>query len=136
VTDRPAPLLLYDGECALCHGAVRWIVRRDRRGTLRFAPLDGPTARAVRARHPELEGVDALVWVEAPGSGAERVAVASDAVLKVAGYLGGLWRLAELGGIIPGQWRDAAYAFVARHRRAFRRDACPTSPPDPVRFLA
>jgi predicted DCC family thiol-disulfide oxidoreductase YuxK len=114
-----APLLLYDGECALCSRAVQWVERHDRRGALRFAPLGGETAAGIRERHPELAGVDALVWVEAPGSAGERVAVASDAVLRVAGYLGGLWRVVQLCGIVPGRWRDALYGVVARHRRRF-----------------
>ena len=33
--------LFYDGTCALCHGAVRFVLARDRDGSaFRFAPLD------------------------------------------------------------------------------------------------
>ena len=39
------PVLLYDGVCGVCNGAVRTILRFDRRGTLRFAALDSDYAR-------------------------------------------------------------------------------------------
>ena len=45
----PQPLILYDGVCGLCHASVRWLMKRDR-GRLRYAPLQGETASALRAR--------------------------------------------------------------------------------------
>ncbi|HEU5358149.1 MAG TPA: DUF393 domain-containing protein, partial [Gemmatimonadales bacterium] len=88
------PLLLYDGDCGFCARQVRFLLRHDRRKALRFAPLGGPTARGVLERHPELAGVDSLMWVDDLGGAQERVRVRSEAVLAVAAYLGGLWRLA------------------------------------------
>lgn len=32
--------LLYDGTCGLCDRSVQWLLRRDRRGALRFARLE------------------------------------------------------------------------------------------------
>ena len=38
--------VFYDGHCGLCHGAVRFILARDRTGTaFRFAPLDSDLFR-------------------------------------------------------------------------------------------
>src|SRR5688500_7691993 len=54
-------VLLYDGTCGLCNGAVQLVLRHDRRGTLRFAPLQGEFGRAAFARHPEIQGVDSVV---------------------------------------------------------------------------
>jgi predicted DCC family thiol-disulfide oxidoreductase YuxK len=115
------PVLLYDGGCGLCARSVQWILRRDRRGTLRFAPLEGRYAAAVRAAYPELRDADSVVWVEpAEGRMAERVLVRSDAALAAAEYLGGVWRLALIGRLVPRLARDAAYRFVARHRHRHR----------------
>ncbi|MCC7003829.1 MAG: DUF393 domain-containing protein [Gemmatimonadaceae bacterium] len=113
------PLLLFDGDCAFCARSVQFILRRDRRATLRFASRSGVTARALEARHPSLVGVDSLVWVDGDAA-PERVRVRSDAALAVARYLGGPWALlATVGGVIPRQLRDAAYDVVARNRRRF-----------------
>jgi len=57
---------------------------------------------AVVARHPELVGVDSLVWVEPATKGRpETVEVLSDAALRVATYLGGGWRVAAALRAIP-----------------------------------
>jgi predicted DCC family thiol-disulfide oxidoreductase YuxK len=133
-------LLLYDGVCGLCAASVQFILRHERRHTLQFAPLQGETAAQVRARHPELNGVDSMVWVERFGdAAAERVAVRSDAVLRAARYIGWPWALAAAGRLLPARLRDAAYDFVARHRHTMfaSPEQCYLPPPDTrARFLA
>lgn len=132
-------ILLYDGLCPLCNRAVRFVLRRDRQGTVRFAPLHGETARAILARHPALASVDTLVLVETGrSSGAERVFIRAEAVLRVAASLGGPWRGVLVARAVPRVLRDAAYDLVARvrHRAFGRYAACPA--PDPryaARFL-
>jgi predicted DCC family thiol-disulfide oxidoreductase YuxK len=96
---------------------VQLVLRHDRRRTLRFASLQGAFGAAIRASHPELEGVDSVIWVE-PGDhrGAGRVLVRSDAALRVARYLGGWWNLALVARALPRPVRDAGYDLLARHR--------------------
>lgn len=127
-----APVLFYDGSCGLCHACVRFILLRDRRSTLAFAPLASAAAKALRGRHPWLDGVDALVWVDDLGDvRRERVHVRSAAVLRVAEYLGAPWSLAGLGWLVPRVVRDAVYDLVARHRHRLTSiaacDVLPTS---------
>jgi predicted DCC family thiol-disulfide oxidoreductase YuxK len=110
-------VLLYDGTCGFCADSVQLVLRHDRRGTLRFASLQGAFGQAVRARHPELSRADTVAWVEPASSGREeRVLLRSDAALKVAGYLGGWFHLTRLAAVLPRPLRDAAYNLVARHR--------------------
>jgi len=138
---RGRPVLLYDGLCGFCDRTVRWILRVDRRGLFRFAPLQGEFAAGVIARHPGLAGVDSLVLVErgrttrekAPLDGpAERVSVRSVALLRTVGLLGGAWRLLLVFWLIPRPIRDWAYEVFARHRyRVFGRfESCPVPPPE------
>lgn len=122
--ERGAPIVLYDGDCGFCARQVGFLLRHDRRGALRFAPLGGPTARGVRARHPELVGVDSMVWVDRAGHPDERVRIRSDAALAVIAYLGGLWRVGLVGAIIPVSWRDRWYDVVARHRHRLNGSRC------------
>jgi len=126
-----APILLYDGVCGLCNGTVRVVLRLDRRGELRFAPLEGELASAVLARHPDAAAVDSLVLVEREG-GSDRVLVKSDAVLRLGRHLGGVWRAAAILRVFPRTLRDWIYDLVARHRYAIfgRLD---TRPPPPER---
>src|SRR6185503_7836994 len=46
----PHHLLLYDGECGFCHGAVRFVLAHDRRAAFRFAALQSAVAAAQLAR--------------------------------------------------------------------------------------
>jgi predicted DCC family thiol-disulfide oxidoreductase YuxK len=121
-------ILLYDGNCGFCARSVQLILRYERRRrTLHFASLQGPYGSEVRARQPELNGVDSIIWYDPPGSGrAERVLVRSAAVLEVLSYLGGGWRLlGGLGRVVPSVARDLAYNLVARYRlRLASNDSC------------
>ena len=114
-----------------------FVLRRDRSGALRFAPLAGAYARGVAARHPALAGADSMAWVEAARAGVpERVFVRSAAALKVARYLGGAWNITLMAWLVPRPLRDAAYDLVARHRHRLARAACVMPTPETrERFL-
>jgi predicted DCC family thiol-disulfide oxidoreductase YuxK len=124
--DMNAPVILYDGNCGFCDRTVKFVLRRDPHGPLRFAALQSEFGQALVARHPALAGVDSVVWAERV-NGAEQVRIRTDAALRLGTYLGGPWRvLAMLGRIVPRALRDAAYdAFARRRYRWFgTADAC------------
>ena len=110
------------------------MLRHDRRRSLHFASLNGEFGRAVVASHPELAGVDSVVWYEPAGDGVAdrgRALVRSEAALTLSGYLGGGWRFAQLARFLPRSLRDAAYDAFARQRHAlFGRDTVCTPPPE------
>ena len=123
----------FDGVCNLCSGAVNFLLDRDRAGRLRFAPLQGPTFAQLRQAHPELDGVDSFVLWEGA-----RVHTRSTAALRSLMALGGVWRLAAAGLLIPRFLRDAAYDLVARRRYRWfgRQDSCRLPTPElRARFL-
>ena len=127
-------LVLYDGTCGLCDRSVRWILDHDRDGVFTFAPLQGETAAALRATHPEIpEQLSTLVLVEPEGDG-ERVLFRSAAVLRILGVVGSPWRHL---GILPRPLLDLGYRMVAaiRYRVFGKRDACRVpSPEERARF--
>jgi predicted DCC family thiol-disulfide oxidoreductase YuxK len=128
------PVLLYDGVCGFCNRLVQFILRHDRRGTLRFAALDSGYAQAIIADRPDLIGVDSVVWIDSQGN----AWVLSDGALKVAEYLGGPWRLLLVLALIPRPWRDAMYEQFARRRYRWfgRLESCPLPSSDVrARFL-
>lgn len=141
------PILLYDGNCALCNGLVRFLLRHDPGGPLRFAPLESTIGDKLRAQHPELAGVDSVVWMRGPAGqrgpeglpgGRGEADVRSEAVLGALAYLGRPWNLLLVARLAPRPLRDAVYDWVARNRgRWFRRyDHCPLPPPGQLgRFL-
>ncbi|KER09703.1 MAG: thiol-disulfide oxidoreductase [[Candidatus Thermochlorobacteriaceae] bacterium GBChlB] len=124
-------VMLYDGVCGLCNGAVQFVIRHDRAKTLRFSALQSPYGQNTIARHDTLKNVDSVVLVEREG-GKERVFIRSTAALKIADYMGGFWKLALAAYIIPRPIRDFFYDLVAKYRYRFfgKHDACLLPPPD------
>ena len=136
----PAPVLLYDGECGLCNFLVRRLLRADKSGRLRFAPLQGGPAQAyLRAKGLPTEDFDSLVFVpdwEAPDR--SEPLLRTDGALAAAAEAGGVWRLVAWMRVLPAWLRDPFYKLVARTRYALFGEYRPTPLPDPAwakRFL-
>ncbi|WP_082969329.1 thiol-disulfide oxidoreductase DCC family protein [Mycobacterium kyorinense] len=127
-----APVLLYDGVCGFCNRGVQLILRLDRNGTLRFAALDSDYAQRVLRNHPQLVGVDSVVFVDDPGQASERVAVRSQAVFRVVVYLGCPWKVLTVARVVPASLLDWLYDRFAdiRYRVFGKYDACPVPSPE------
>jgi len=128
------PIVLYDGVCGLCARSVRWILRHERDHALRFAPLQGDTAAALRARHPRIPAELSTVVLVDGG----RVHLRSQAFMHLARHLRRPWRWLYHLRWIPGFLPDLGYRVVARVRyRVFgKHDACELPAPDQrARFL-
>jgi predicted DCC family thiol-disulfide oxidoreductase YuxK len=123
-------VLLYDGVCGLCNKSVQMILDHDKRKEMFFAALQSDYGKRVISRHPELEKVDSIIFVEQAGD--ERVFIRSDAALRVAGYLGGAWKLLLIFRIIPRPVRDFFYDLCAKYRYKFfgKYDSCMLPSPD------
>ncbi|MBJ6145176.1 thiol-disulfide oxidoreductase DCC family protein [Hymenobacter sp. BT559] len=121
------PTILFDGVCNLCNGFVQAVIRYDAAGRFRFAALQSDAAQALLAAagQPHLAGSaagpDSVVLVEDG-----RVYTHSTAVLRIAGHLGALGQVAQVGWLLPRTWRDALYRYVARHRYRWfgRQESC------------
>jgi len=136
---RPAQpeTVYYDGECGLCHGAVRFLLSEDPEGVFLLAPLQSEafeqaTADIDRTRLPD----SILIQSEAGGWLAK-----GKAVRHLLAELGGLWRvLGWFLAAIPGPILDGLYDLVAKvRRRVFPKPEglCPLVPPHlGKRFLA
>ena len=122
------PVLFFDGVCKFCNGAVQAVLKHDSRGVVRFAPLQSESGRRLFADHPELAGIDSVIFVEEDG----RVSARSEAALRVALRVGGWWRILLVGRLLPRAFRDWLYdAFAKRRYRLFgKHDACMIPSPE------
>lgn len=111
------PVLLFDGECGLCHRIVRWLLRRDGEARLRFAALQSAPAREfLRAHGLPLDNFDTLVFVPDWARRDE-----ANFLLRTDGVVAALrvvraTRWAALLAAAPRGLRDAGYRGVARVR--------------------
>lgn len=127
------PILLYDGFCGLCDRFVRFVLRHDKHGSLKFATLQGKYGDAARASAPELARVDSVILLTPSGA-----YVRSAAALEVMRYLGGIWATTLILYALPRALRDWGYDRVAasRYRLFGKRDACRVPDTDTrARFL-
>jgi len=121
------PIILYDGVCGLCSRLVQFILKRDKRDYFRFASLQSEFASSLLQKHGrDPRDLDTVYVVTDYGQPTERLLARSDAILFLLRQLGGIWKLASLGNILPRTMRDAIYKLVARNRyRVFGRyDSC------------
>ncbi|AFZ91934.1 MULTISPECIES: thiol-disulfide oxidoreductase DCC family protein [Bacillus] len=131
----PDRVLLFDGVCNLCSGAVQFIIKRDPAGKISFASLQSDTARELLASEGlPTEQFDSMIFIE---NG--RIYKKSAAVLKVSRHLRGAWRLSAVFFAVPRPLRDRAYSFIARRRYKWfgKREACMLPSPEiKNRFLS
>lgn len=131
----PLPrLIFFDGVCGLCNKFVDWVIRRDRKGIFTFTPIQGETASQLIAPLPTNTDEWSIIYRDAQGNFTR----ASDAVLSILHDLGGGWKVLAWFRILPRDFRDFFYQFVAKRRYQWfkKRAACrlPT-PEERARFL-
>lgn len=119
----PRAILLYDGECGLCHASVRLVLRREKTPLCLFAPLSGETAAALSARLPGRIPTDGSTVVLVDG---DEVLVRSRAAFRLARGFSAPWSWLAVFRFLPAFLTDLPYRLIARLRRALwgRADAC------------
>jgi len=118
-------IVLFDGDCGLCHRSARWLARRDTRSRLLLAPNAGATAR-IAGEPPGGEDAGIVVW-----DGARRL-VGVPALARALRELGGPWPIAgRLLGALPRFLTAPVYAAIARNRRRVRPDCALSGRDDP-----
>jgi len=130
------PVVLFDGVCNLCNGAVTFIIDRDPKNVLRFASLQSRAAaemlQSMRRQAPAAEP-DSILLVEGG-----RVYDRSSAVLRIARYMSGAWPLLAIFAVVPRPLRDLVYRWIASHRYAWFGKSSECRVPTPelrARFL-
>ena len=130
----PGRIVLYDGQCPLCQASVRFILRRDVKGRIRYAAQQSEIGRRLLGAcgHPAQPGGTVLLLEK--GRCHER----STAALRVLRALRFPWPLLYGLILVPRALRDAVYDFVSRRRHRWfgRRERCLLpSPEHAERFL-
>lgn len=130
-----APIILFDGVCNLCNGAVAWVLRRDRKGLFHFASLQGERGQQLlKERGLPVEDFHSMILIVPSVAYYTK----SSAALEIARRLGGFWSLAALFTWIPATLRDAVYDLVAQNRYKWfgKREECMLPRPEwKERFL-
>jgi predicted DCC family thiol-disulfide oxidoreductase YuxK len=129
-----SPVILFDGVCNLCNGAVQFVIRHDPKGVFRFAALQSDMGRALLIKHhldpTELHSIVVILD--------DKVYRKSGAALEIARRLSGGWRLFYSFKIVPKFLRDWLYDGIAanRYRWFGKKEQCMIPRPElQSRFL-
>lgn len=128
-------VILFDGVCNFCNGAVNFIIERDKTGYFKFAPLQSEIGEKLLAENgvDKIE-TDSVVLIEDG-----KVYTYSTAALRIARKLDGFWRWSYGFVVVPRFVRNFFYKLFAKYRYKMfgRQDACMLPTPEiRRRFLA
>ena len=97
-------IIYYDGECGLCHMAVKFILRVDSKNKFYFSPLSN--------FDNNLKNIDSIIL-----KSGDKVFYESQAIIMVFENIDNNWNyLAKVLKIFPINVLDIAYRWVSRNR--------------------
>ncbi|RYD95177.1 MAG: DUF393 domain-containing protein [Sphingobacteriales bacterium] len=117
--DTEKGVVLFDGVCNLCNHSVQLIIKQDKQDYFRFAALDSDFGKAMSSKYHI--AADSIVLIEK-----DQVYTQSDAALRIARHLSGIYPVLYAAMIIPKFIRDRIYRLIARNRYRWfgKRQAC------------
>jgi len=122
------PVILFDGICNFCNGAVNFVLKQDKKGIFRFAPLQSEAGQKLLKQYNlSTNDFDSFVLIDD-----EKVYKKSTASLRVMNKLPWYWKEAQILRIVPRPLRDAIYDFIARNRYKWfgRKEKCMVPTPE------
>lgn len=115
-------IVVFDGVCNFCNGAVHFIIKRDPKMQFMFAPMQTDFAKQLMSEYGiSNAGVDTFLLIKNGQS-----YVFSTAALEIARDLNGYWFLFNAFRALPSSIRDFFYKTFARNRYALfgRQENC------------
>jgi predicted DCC family thiol-disulfide oxidoreductase YuxK len=116
------PIILFDGVCNFCNGAINFIIKRDRKRIFRYAALQSDAGQQLLKQYNlSTNDLDSFVLIYKGNSYKK-----TSAALNVASMLGGAWKLSGVFRIFPSSIRDVAYNLIANNRYRWfgKKDSC------------
>ena len=121
-------IILFDGICNLCNNAVKFVLKRDKNSTFKFASLQSDVAKKL-LHNKEVPDIDAGTFVLIENG---IIFTRSTAALKVCKYLSGFWPLMTAFLFVPQLIRDWVYNLISKNRYRWfgKRETCMIPSPE------
>jgi predicted DCC family thiol-disulfide oxidoreductase YuxK len=122
-----AGIILFDGVCNYCNVIVNFVIKRDKKNRLLFAPLQSEKGAELRKEYNVADSVDSFIYIE---NG--KANIYSTGALKVCKHLSGAWPALYGLIIIPVFLRDGVYKWIARNRYKWfgKKETCMIPTPE------
>jgi predicted DCC family thiol-disulfide oxidoreductase YuxK len=115
-------LILFDGVCNLCNGAVRFIIKRDKESLFQFASLQSAYAKKVLNNYELQSFPNSVVLIKN-----EDIFIKSAAAFEILKNLTKPWKVLLIFNLLPYTVTDFFYDLIAKYRYKIfgKKDACP-----------
>lgn len=105
-------IIIFDGVCNFCNGAVNFIIKHDPNGVFAFTPMQSDIAQKLIAEYQvEKVGFDTFLLIKD-----NTCYFRTDAAIEITKNLSGYWHLFRVFKILPRPIRDYFYRVFARNR--------------------
>jgi len=106
------PIIVYDGQCNLCNGLIRFIKKHDTNNTFYMASRNEEFSnRLLFEKHFPKKETDSIILIDNSG-----FYIKSRAVFKIIHYLGSFWKLLLIFRLLPTGFNDRLYDLIAKNR--------------------
>lgn len=115
-------IVLFDGVCNFCNSTVQFIIKKERKSSIKFASIQSETGQRLIKQHGlDKGGIDSIVYIS---NGKARIK--STAALYLSKRLKGGYPLLFGFIIVPAFMRNWVYDWVARNRYKWfgKKDSC------------
>jgi len=115
-------VIIFDGVCNFCNGAVNFIIKHDSNKIFSFTPMQSDLAKELIEKYKiDNVGFDTFLLIKN-----NKCYLWTDAALEITRDLTGFWRVLIIFKIIPRPIRDYFYRLFARNRYALfgRKESC------------
>lgn len=115
-------VIVFDGVCNFCSGAIPFIIKRDRNAVFRFTPLQSNLGRRILQEHG-FDPDDVRTFLLTKNG---RCFDRSDAALEMIREFSWIWQLLRILRLLPKFFRDWFYNRLAdnRYRWFGRKESC------------
>ncbi len=106
-------IIFFDAACLLCNKTVLFLLKRDKKKKLQFAPIGGDTfSSLILETNPDYK--DSVILLKGG-----KISIRSTAILNTLYQLPFPWKLAIVFSAVPRIIRDSVYRYVAKNRTRF-----------------
>ena len=122
-------IILFDGGCNLCTGAVQYIIKNDKKDIFRFVALQSELGKEIcNYIGIDQNKIDSIILYN-PGVA---YYYKSSAVLEIIQDLGGIYNLLIIFKILPEKLRNYIYDYIAKNRYKWygKKESCMIPTPE------
>jgi predicted DCC family thiol-disulfide oxidoreductase YuxK len=115
------PILLFDGVCNYCNRMVNFAIRNDKKGKIKFAPLQSTAGEKLRQEFNVSPTADTIILIE---NG--KAYTYATAAIRVCRYLDWPAKILYAFIIFPSFFTQPIYKWIARNRYKWfgKKDTC------------